>query len=134
MRLWAFKTRGGGVAFAYRSESRFDEHARRPLPVGKFDFLTIPRGTQVVVSKVRRGRQGPAFHERDPGVFDAVFVGLDRRGRARLASTVERATRLAIDFAWLAVAADPDSVSAFLQFVRRDRASQILTRMVVALD
>lgn len=133
MRLWANKQRNGEIAFRYCGGWRFDEYTRWPFIVGKFDWSTIRSGTRVVLDMPKRSRSGPRYHEREPGVFDAVYVGMDRHKRPRFASTIDRAARLGIDSSRFAVA-DGDAVAEFVKFVRRQRASLWITRMIVGIN
>ena len=133
MRLWANKQRNGEIAYRYCGGWRFDKYERWPFIVGKFDWSTIRRGTLVVLDMPKRSRSGPRYHEREPGVFDAVYVGMDGHKRPRFASTIEQAARLGIDFSRFAVA-HSDDLPQFVQFVRRQRASLWITRMIVGID
>lgn len=71
---------------------------------------------------------------REPGVFDAIYAGHDHAGRARFASTVDKATRLARGPSLFAFADDQHAVELFVDYLRRRRASLDLMRRVVAID
>jgi hypothetical protein len=128
--LWAKKTRRGGVDFFFAGGWRFDEYRRDPPAVREVDWSTVRRGSPVVLTMVKRAK----YHEREAGVFDAVFAGLDHESRPRFASTVEKATRLAHPAARLAFGDDEEAVGNLVSYVRRARASKALTRQLVSID
>jgi hypothetical protein len=128
--LWAKKNRRGGVDFFTAGGWRFDDYRRDPPTVAGFDWSPVRRGAPVVLTAVRRAN----YLERERGVFDAVFAGLDAEGRPRFSSTVEKAARLAHPVARFALSDDDGAVSDLVSYVRRERASTALTRQVVSID
>lgn len=133
MRLWAFRLRSGDVGFQFCGGWRFGGYAESSATVSKFDFSSMRRGTLLLIDFPRRGRRGPAYREIEPDVYEVSFAGLDGSGRPRFASTVDTSARLGIAFSRVAPADDKQAADAFVQLVRRERASDAITRMIVEI-